>query len=96
MLQVHVEAVGEAGSAVEVIPRVQVQQTARPVPVQHAAHALHDLTVVPNLVEVEAVDLGVLRQPRQAFDVIVVPAREPHLADRCAPRAVAERLVPRG
>ncbi len=59
----------------EVVARMEVDERARACAVHDLADTLHDVAVVADSVEIEAVNLHVPEQPSEAFDVVVVPAR---------------------
>ena len=81
MFEIEIGARGESVAGIVLIGRVEIDEGARPVPVENLADTLHRRPVEGDVVEVEPVDTGVAGYPVQSFDVIVVPPRHAAVDD---------------
>ncbi len=82
MLHVEHRRVVKAVIFVELIGRVQIDDAGMAARGQHAFDPFHRHAVKCNVVEIDAVDTDVLRQPVHALDVVVVPAADTAIDNR--------------
>lgn len=78
----------------ETIPAMEVDQASGPIPIQHFPHALHDLSVIPNAIQVQPIDLRFPKQIGQTFKVIIEPARSSRSLNHLIHLPVIKRLLP--
>ena len=82
MLHIQVRAVVEPVVLVVLVGRMQVDVARMAIAGEHALDALHRGAIESHVIQVNAVDSYVLRQPVHALHIVVVPAAHTRIDDR--------------
>ncbi len=83
VFHVQEDAVDVSVARIVLIGRMQVDDYLISVPVHDTGYTLHRLPAECDIIQIQSVDLLVLRQPIQAFDVIIGPAGGAFVQNGC-------------
>ena len=83
MFQIQIGTIGKTVFRVILIGRMQVDHSSRIRTVHHFADTFHRHPVESQVIDIQPVDTDVLHQPVETFQIIVMPAGNATVHNRC-------------